>query len=112
MEKEKKFNKQEYDNKYIKEKYDRLNFVMPKGTKDKIYIKASGQNISSSEYLRKIINDSINGHVANNICVPDLEAYAKSAGLAPEEYIKAAIKEKMQRQDADFKEPIERVKFN
>ena len=35
-EKKEKFNKVEYDNRYIKENKDRINFVMPKGRKNDI----------------------------------------------------------------------------
>ena len=33
--KEKSFNKAEYDNNYIKNNYDRINLLFKKGTKDK-----------------------------------------------------------------------------
>lgn len=56
---EKKFNKQEYDNKYIKEKKDRLNFIMEKGTKDRIIQAAERLNISASEFVRQAIEEKI-----------------------------------------------------
>lgn len=55
----KKFNKQEYDNAYIRDKYDRINFVMPKGTKEKIEAAATAAGISKSEWLRKVIEDNL-----------------------------------------------------
>ena len=112
MEKEKKpFNKQEYDNDYIKNNYDRLNFVMPKGTKDRINQKAAEHGTSASEYLRKIILEALEGGmVQGKINVPDLAAYARSAKMTEEEYIIQAVKEKMQRQDNDFTEEVTRVK--
>ncbi|WP_034476045.1 ribbon-helix-helix protein, CopG family [Butyrivibrio proteoclasticus] len=56
---EKKFNKQEYDNKYIKENIDRLNFIMEKGTKDRINQAAKALNISASEFVRQAIEEKI-----------------------------------------------------
>ena len=55
----KKFNKQDYDNAYIRDKYDRINFVMPKGTKEKIEAVATAAGISKSEWLRKVIEDNL-----------------------------------------------------
>jgi len=56
---EKKFNKQEYDNKYIKENKDRLNFLMEKGTKERIEQAAKTLNISASEFVRQAIEEKI-----------------------------------------------------
>lgn len=113
MEETKKpFNKQEYDNKYIKNNYDRLNFVMPKGTKDRINQKAREEGTNASEYLRKVILDSLEASTERSkINIPDLAAYARSAKLTEEEYIKAAVLEKMQKQDAEYTEDVTRVKF-
>jgi hypothetical protein len=62
-------------NKYIAKAYDRINFVMPKGTKEEI------------------------------------KAYAESVGQSSGEWMRNAIKEKMQRQDAEFKESVTREKI-
>ena len=59
MEDKKKFVKSDYDNKYIKQKYDRLNFLMPRGTKERISAAAAAKDISSSEYVRKAIEDKL-----------------------------------------------------
>lgn len=56
---EKKFNKQEYDNIYIKENKDRLNFIMEKGTRDRINQAAKALNISASEFVRQAIEEKI-----------------------------------------------------
>ncbi len=56
---EKKFNKQEYDNKYIKENKDRINFLMEKGTKEKINLAAKALNISASEFVRQAIEEKL-----------------------------------------------------
>lgn len=51
--------KANYDNEYIKNNYDRLSFVMPKGTKEdiKAYSKAAG--LSSSEWVRNAIQEKM-----------------------------------------------------
>lgn len=41
--------------------------------------------------------------------IKDLEAYARSAGKTSAEYVREAVREKMERQDADFREDVERV---
>ena len=59
MEDKKKFNKQEYDNAYIRDHKDRLNFVMPKGTKERIQQAAAAAGISSSEWIRRTILEKL-----------------------------------------------------
>ena len=54
-----KLNKQNYDNKYIAEKFDRLNFVMPKGTKEKIQAAAEREGVKSSEWVRRAIMEKL-----------------------------------------------------
>ena len=54
-----KENKQNYDNKYIAEKLDRLNFVMPKGTKEKIQKAAAAAGVKSSEWVRQAIFEKL-----------------------------------------------------
>lgn len=58
MEKE-KFNKQKYDNEYIKKNKDRINFVMEKGTRDRIGAAAQLQGISAAEFLRRAIEKEL-----------------------------------------------------
>jgi predicted DNA binding CopG/RHH family protein len=41
------------------EKQDRINFVMPKGTKERIEQAAQEAGISKSEWLRKVIEESL-----------------------------------------------------
>ena len=59
-EEKKKFNKQDYDNNYIKKKYDRINLTMPKGTKKRIEeaAKASGAS-STAEFIRVAIEHEL-----------------------------------------------------
>lgn len=59
MEKE-KFNKQKYDNDYIKKNKDQLHFVMVKGTKDRIKTAAELQGISAAEFIRRAIEKELN----------------------------------------------------
>lgn len=55
MEEKKKFNKQDYDNQYIKTHKDRINFLMEKGTKARIQEAAEQIGETSSEFIRKAI---------------------------------------------------------
>lgn len=54
-----KQNKIEYDNTYIKNKFDRLSFVMPKGTKEEIKAYSQAKGISSSEWMREAIQEKM-----------------------------------------------------
>ena len=47
-----------------------------------------------------------------NIDIPDIAAYARSAGMTEEEYIKSAVLEKMKRQDEEYQEEITRESYN
>ena len=107
-------------NKYIKKAYDRINFVMPKGTKEDIAAAAEVEGVSSSEWIRNAIEEKFTREEEqtgqqirkDNLdlsTIPDLEAYARSAGKTSAEYVREAVREKMERQDADFREDIERV---
>ena len=53
------FNKNQYDNVYKKLNYDRLNFLMPKGTKEKIQTAAEQKGIASSEWIRQAISEKL-----------------------------------------------------
>lgn len=59
MEEKKKFNKQDYDNQYIKTHKDRINFLMDKGTKDRINLAASKTGQNSSEFIREAIEEKL-----------------------------------------------------
>ncbi len=54
MEKE-KFNKVAYDNAFIKEKYDRINFVVPKGEKEAIKTAAERAGKSVNAYILEAV---------------------------------------------------------
>ena len=55
----KKFNKTSYDNQYIKEKKDRINFLMDKGTKDRIKLAADKAGTTPSEFIRTAIEKEL-----------------------------------------------------
>lgn len=59
METKKKFNKQDYDNQYIKNNKDRINFLMDKGTKDRIKLAADKTGQTSSEFIREAIEEKL-----------------------------------------------------
>lgn len=50
------FNQIAYQNKYIKEKYDRINLTVPKGRKEEIKKKALEEGKSVNEYINMLID--------------------------------------------------------
>ena len=57
-----KKDKMEYDNKYIKENYDTIKLLVPKGEKEKIKQKAEKKGFKSmSEYIKTLIRDDAGG---------------------------------------------------
>ena len=62
--KEKSFNKADYENNYIKNNYDRINLLFKKGTKDKLnkHIKDYGYKSVSS-----FVNDAVNEKIARDL---------------------------------------------
>ena len=60
MARPKKFeSKQDYDNYYIKNNKDRINFLMDKGTKDRINLAAEKEGIKASEFIRRAIEERL-----------------------------------------------------
>lgn len=104
-EQKKKRNTRQYE--WQKENKDRINVCFPKGLKEEIK-KVSNNHMS--DFINAAVNEKLNGGTAASI--PDLAAYAKSAGLDPEQYILEAVKEKMKKQDETFTESIKRVKID
>lgn len=101
-------------NKYIAKTYDRINFVMPKGRKEEIKNCADADGVSASEWINQAIILKMAGYGSkSNLLdlgnIKDLEAYAKSAKKSVRDYVLEAIAEKMERQDQDFREDVERV---
>lgn len=50
------FNQNQYINKYIKEKYDRINLTMKAGKKEEVKKMASKLNMSVNEYINHLID--------------------------------------------------------
>ena len=53
------FNQNQYINKYIKEKYDRINLTMKAGKKEKIKSAASTRGMSVNEYINCLIDNDL-----------------------------------------------------
>ena len=53
------FNQNQYINKYIKEKYDRINLTMKAGKKEKIKSAASKRGMSENEYINCLIDNDL-----------------------------------------------------
>jgi predicted DNA binding CopG/RHH family protein len=53
--KQKEFNQFEYQNNYRREKYDRIEVVLPKGRKEELKKKAKEKGMSMSEYINSVI---------------------------------------------------------
>lgn len=58
-ESEKKFDQVKYQNKFISEKYDRINLLVPKGDKAIIKEKAAAAGESVNAYLNRIIKENL-----------------------------------------------------
>ena len=93
---------------YDEKTYDRITVRVPKGYREELTELAKPDSVNG--FIVKSIESKLNG--GYNINIPDLGAYAKSAGMTIEEYIVSAIKEKMQRQDDNFQEEITREKIH
>ena len=99
------------NNRYVEKTYDKFTFRLPKGNRKKLKEIADQKHGGSiNAFLTEAVQDKIKGGYL--VSVPDLEAYAKSAGLDPEDYILEAVKEKMKKQDETFTESIKRVKID
>lgn len=59
VENKKEFNQIEYQNKYIKEKYDRVGLTMPKGKKEIIKARSLEEGMSINEYINALIDKDI-----------------------------------------------------
>lgn len=54
------FNQFEYQNNYVKEKYDRISLIVPKGRKEEIKKKAAAEGKSVNEYINSLIDNDMN----------------------------------------------------
>ena len=59
MSRTKEFNQIEYINNYIKEKYDRINLVVPAGNKQVIKSSAAQKGKSVNQYINELIDDDL-----------------------------------------------------
>ena len=51
--------KADYDNWYIKTQKERINFIMEKGTKDRINLAAEKEGTTASEFIRRSIEERL-----------------------------------------------------
>ena len=114
MDNEKKQERYKAQTAWKRENRDRINLEIPRGGKDRIKAVLCGK--SQNEYIWEAILDKIENTACGkyDFCesIPDLEVYAKSIGLTPEEYVKIAVAEKMERQDQEYQEEITREKLD
>lgn len=59
MEEKEKFNKVAYDNAFIKENYDRINFIVPKGEKEVIKVAAEQAGKSVNAYILEAVHEKM-----------------------------------------------------
>lgn len=101
------------NNRYVENTYDRFTFRVKRNespTKSEIENSAKNENMSVNSFIVASVLDRINGFASLDI--KDLSAYARSAGMTEEEYIKAAVTEKMKRQDQEYTEDVTREQIN
>lgn len=119
-----KFNKQIYDNEYIKNNKDRINFVMPKGRKEEIKEAAAVQGISASEWINGAIEAKLVGELEEIRAaqkesdstidlkeIPELSIYARNypgGAISDKEWITKAIERMKEWQDQIDIEEIQR----
>lgn len=98
------------------ENRDRIAFEVPKGDREKYKGLAKAEGKSLNNYILESLElRNENGDKGKfDFCanIPDLAVYAKSIGLTPEEYVKIAVAEKMERQDQEYQEEIIREKLD
>ena len=114
-----------------KETYDRKAYLLFKGQGDAVEQAAKIAGVSASEWIREAIRERLEnggdhyarerGQTADHEIVrypdeiariSDLEVYARSAGQTVDDYIAQAVKERMQRQDAEYTEDMQRVSLD
>ena len=54
------FNQTKYINEFMKEKYDRIGLMVPKGQKEIIKAYAKSKNMSVNEYINSLIRAELN----------------------------------------------------
>ena len=101
------------NNRYVENTYDRFTFRVKRNespTKSEIKNSAKNENMSVNSFIIAAVLHRIHGFASLDI--KDLSAYARSAGMTEEEYIKTAVTEKMKRQDQEYTEDVTREKIN
>jgi hypothetical protein len=93
---------------YDTKTYDRITFRVKKGYSEELKELVKPDTLNG--FITKAVEQRLRGDFGLNI--PDLSAYARSSGMTEEEYIKAAVMEKMQKQDAEYQEDITRERVN
>lgn len=58
---DKKFNQIEYQNNYKREKYDKIEVIVPKGEKERIKTAAKEAGLSVSAFIYKAVQETMNG---------------------------------------------------
>ena len=114
-----------------KEAYDRKAYLLYKGQGNAVDQAAKIAGVSASVWIREAINYKLvnsgdhymrtdrQAEVHEIVRYPDkianitdLEAYARSVGQTVDDYIAQAIKERMQRQDAEYIEDVQHVSLD
>lgn len=102
MEKERKTSKSQIaaTRRYDDKAYDRITWRVPKGKREEYNDLVKPDTLNG--FITKAFNDRLNS--VSGIVINDLDAYARSAHMTKDEYIKQAVLEKMKRQDEEFEE--------
>lgn len=87
---------------YDEKAYDRITVRVPKGYREQLKDIVKPDSVNG--FIVKAMDKALSG--VNDLGIKDLDAYARSAGMTMDQYIKIAVREKMERQDKDFKEDI------
>ena len=85
-------------NKYMSEKYDRINLVVPKGRRDELRAKAEAAGKSLNSYLVGLIVGEAPQYITPEAMNTAIEA-AKEAGETIQEWIGRAIKDTANRDE-------------
>lgn len=90
---------------YNKKVYEMISIRVHKGYRDRIKQAADERGIS----VAQLICDSLDNKITMpgvSVDIKDLDAYSRSAHMTPEEYVKQAVREKMEKQDKEFMDDI------
>ena len=85
-------------NKYMAEKYDRINLVVPKGRRDELRAKAEAAGKSLNSYLIGLIEGETQQYITPEALNTDIAA-AEAAGEPIQDWITRAIKDTASRDE-------------